>query len=232
MGGAHMKLKFCLLLLVVAAVLAGCGAMSPDADAGDDQTVTLGETATLSAANSDERNSDSLTYDWSITSAPTGSTAELSDPHAKNPTFTPDLIGKYVFQLIVDNDYHESDPATVTITCVKPGSTTQVQNATDSTETIFLYDLTAVENSRDTDAGTVNFSLTYTLSNTSDPRADITVDVYALDADGNEVYSYEIQAGIEAGEERFSSIPQGDVLTIDEYGSIEEWQADPIVVVE
>jgi len=227
-----MKFKLCLLLLVVAAVLAGCGAMSPTADAGDDQTVTLGETATLSAANSDERNGDSLTYDWSITSAPTGSTAELSDRHAKNPTFTPDLLGKYIFQLIVDNDYHKSDPATVTITCVASGSSGQTQFSTDSTETIFLYDLTAKENSRDTDAGAVDFSLTYILSNTSDTRADITVDVYALDADGNEVYRHEISVGIEAGEERTSTLPLGDALTIAEYDSIQEWQADPIVVVE
>lgn len=112
-----MKLKFCLLLSL-AVVLAGCRTMSPDADSGDDQTVTMGETATLNAANSDEKNGDPLTYNGSINSAPTGSTAELSDPHAKKHTFTPDLIGKYVFQLIVDNDYHKSDPATGTMVAV------------------------------------------------------------------------------------------------------------------
>jgi len=59
---------------------------------------------------------DSLTYTWSILSAPAGSAAVLSSVHAVKPTFTVDLLGDYVIQLIVNDGTVNSNPATVTIT--------------------------------------------------------------------------------------------------------------------
>jgi hypothetical protein len=61
-----------------------------------------------------------LTYAWSIQNAPVDSTSALSDTTAQKPTFTPDKIGDYTFQLIVNNGYADSDPATVAIHATPP----------------------------------------------------------------------------------------------------------------
>ncbi len=59
---------------------------------------------------------DPLTYSWSFVSMPDGSMAELSEPSAVNPTFTPDVFGDYVLELVVNDGTSDSVPDTVTIT--------------------------------------------------------------------------------------------------------------------
>src|SRR6185312_15097244 len=58
---------------------------------------------------------DPLTYHWTLSSAPPGSTASLSDPTAVKPTFIADLKGVYIAQLLVNDGHVDSAPATVTI---------------------------------------------------------------------------------------------------------------------
>ena len=88
----------------------------PVANAGPDQTVTVPATVTLDGSASYDADSDPLTYQWSLSSAPTGSTATLSDPTAINPTLSADLAGTYVLQLIVSDGTIDSLPDTVTLT--------------------------------------------------------------------------------------------------------------------
>src|SRR6478609_1318553 len=88
----------------------------PVANAGPGQTVVSHTLVTLDGSRSTDVDGDSLTYTWSILSAPAGSTATLSDVHAIKPTFTVDLLGDYVIQLIVNDGTVNSNPATVTIT--------------------------------------------------------------------------------------------------------------------
>jgi hypothetical protein len=57
-----------------------------------------------------------LTYAWSFTVRPVGSSAALSDTSAIRPTFTADVAGTYVVQLIAYNRSIASTPSTVTIT--------------------------------------------------------------------------------------------------------------------
>ena len=71
-----------------------------------------------------------LTYLWSLTTKPNGSTAALSSPTSRTPTFTADLVGNYVAQLIVNNGVENSLPATVTITTT---NTAPVANADTAT---------------------------------------------------------------------------------------------------
>ncbi|MBI3301589.1 MAG: hypothetical protein HYZ72_05875, partial [Deltaproteobacteria bacterium] len=61
---------------------------------------------------------DVLTYFWSLTTKPTGSTAMLSDPTAVQPTFVIDRPGTYTAQLIVNDGTVDSTPATVTLSTV------------------------------------------------------------------------------------------------------------------
>ncbi|MFZ5863148.1 MAG: CARDB domain-containing protein [Nitrospirota bacterium] len=90
----------------------------PVADAGPDQTVPVGATATLDGAGSFDADGNSLTYRWALTVQPAGSAAVLSDPTAPSPSFVVDRSGTYVAQLIVNDGTVESAPDTVTLTTV------------------------------------------------------------------------------------------------------------------
>ncbi|HTA43187.1 MAG TPA: putative Ig domain-containing protein [Bryobacteraceae bacterium] len=93
------------------------GNTPPVANAGRNQSVDLNTIVQLSGAGSTDVNGNRLTYSWTLntTQAP-GSHANLSNPSSVNPTFTPDVPGTYVAQLIVNDGILNSQPATVTIT--------------------------------------------------------------------------------------------------------------------
>jgi RHS repeat-associated protein/uncharacterized repeat protein (TIGR01451 family) len=90
----------------------------PVANAGQNQTVTTRTLVTLDGSGSTDVDGDPLTYTWAILSTPAGSTATLSDQHAVKPSFTVDVLGNYVIQLIVNDGTVNSTPATVTISDV------------------------------------------------------------------------------------------------------------------
>ena len=70
----------------------------------------------LDGTGSVDVDEDALTYAWSLTSVPDGSSAELSDPIAVRPSFVADRAGTYVAQLIVRDGALESVADTVTFT--------------------------------------------------------------------------------------------------------------------
>ena len=73
----------------------------PVANAGADININLFGTANLSGGGSDIDGDPIVGYAWTIINTPFGSTATISDPAIKNPTFTPDKKGDYVIGLIV-----------------------------------------------------------------------------------------------------------------------------------
>ena len=99
-----------------AAVTVTTQTTAPVANAGTNQAVQVGAVVQLNGSGSTDANGLSLTYQWSLLSLPAGSTAKLSSATAVKPTFTADLTGNYVAQLIVSNGVLSSNPATVTIT--------------------------------------------------------------------------------------------------------------------
>ncbi len=87
----------------------------PVAQAGENQSVKVGALVTLNGSASSDADNDSLTYSWSIIVKPGGSTAALTNPAFVEASFTPDLIGTYVIQLIVHDGIEGSDPDSATI---------------------------------------------------------------------------------------------------------------------
>lgn len=222
-------LGWILLFFCALTILTGCGAMSPEASAtASSQSVSLGDSITLSAAGSDQRNGDTLTYRWSITAAPAGSQAQLSTPTAVETLFTPDLVGDYEFTLVVDNDFHTSEPVKLKVRCVASGQPIPRAVATDSSGTLTLWDLTAIENSRA--AGRVNFSLDYSLENTGTTRANLSVIIYGRNAAEQIVYTRTLTAGVDQGTTLQVRLSLGEALTVTEYDTITTWTADPITV--
>ena len=88
---------------------------APVAHAGPDQTVTVTQPALLNGTNSHDVDGDPLTYRWSFVSVPFGSTATLSDPISPTPGFTPDLEGRYVLKLVVNDGIEDSEGDTAVI---------------------------------------------------------------------------------------------------------------------
>lgn len=102
---------------------------APVADAGPDQSVTVGEPVTLDGSASSDVDDDALTCSWLVAVRPGGSTAELSDPTSEQPSFTPDVVGDYDVQLIVNDGELDSAPDTVTVAAGSVPNTAPVADA-------------------------------------------------------------------------------------------------------
>lgn len=97
------------------------GNQAPTANAGADQTdVVLGSPVQLDgSASSDPEGT--LTFNWTITQAPAGSTAALVDPTTATPTFTPDVAGSYTVLLEVsDGEATASDAVVISTAGAEP----------------------------------------------------------------------------------------------------------------
>ena len=79
----------------------------------------------LDGTRSTDPDGDKLTLAWSFVSVPIDSTATLSDPTHMKPTFTADLAGDYVIQLVVNDGTNSSAPETNSATA--PSRVTQSQ---------------------------------------------------------------------------------------------------------
>ncbi|MGZ4892172.1 MAG: PKD domain-containing protein [Halobacteriota archaeon] len=93
----------------------------PVANAGADLATAPNTPISLNGAASYDREGDPITYSWSITSAPAGSTPQLSDPTAARPVFSANVVGDYTLQLVVtDNHNAASTPDTMHVTVDNP----------------------------------------------------------------------------------------------------------------
>ena len=87
----------------------------PMANAGYDQIVIIGTQITLDGSQSLDADGDLITYNWSFQAKPETSNVALTGASYVKPTFTPDVKGEYVIQLIVNDGKLDSDVSTVTI---------------------------------------------------------------------------------------------------------------------
>jgi RHS repeat-associated protein len=131
---------------------------APVADAGPDQTVTVGETVALDGSGSFDPDGDALTFSWSL-SVPAGSSASLSDSTAVNPNFLADVTGAYAATLTVNDGALDSDPDVVTIIASDPAnnppSITSTPPLNGEQGLLYMYDVDAT----DPDGDVLTFSL-------------------------------------------------------------------------
>lgn len=121
--------------LCLADVATGLGTANakPVANPGAGRTVAVNSLVTLDGSGSSDQNNEPLTYAWTMTAKPEGSTASLSGAALVNPTFTADLPGDYSIKLVVSDGKSYSEPASVTITAAHPS--VPVPNVVGKTQT-------------------------------------------------------------------------------------------------
>ncbi|MBV1883126.1 MAG: YHYH protein [Pseudomonadales bacterium] len=120
---------------------------TPVASAGSDGAVETGELFSLDGSASSDADDDSLSYSWSLSSAPNNSAATLSSSSVAQPTFTADEEGTYVFSLTINDGTVDSAADTVSIFAT-----------TNSSSDIVLYS----DAFKDTGSTRFNLPLSYT----------------------------------------------------------------------
>ena len=128
----------------------------PVANAGGDQLVDLGGLVNLNGTDSFDPDSGPapLAYQWSVISAPIGSTAAVGNADNATASFIPDLVGDYQLQLSVsDGVTTDVDTALITVT-----ETVVVQQVCDinNDQFIDIRDIRLIFASRNIPASGVN----------------------------------------------------------------------------
>jgi hypothetical protein len=172
---------------------------APVANAGPDQNVATGTTVILNGSGSSDADSNLLTYFWSFTSRPAGSTATLSNATAVNPTFTAGVDGSYVLSLIVRDGTVDSAADTVTVFAATDNSA-PVANA-GSDQNVITGSTVTLNGSGSSDAN--GDSLTFAWSFVSRPagstatlsNAAIVNPTFTADVAGNYVLSLIVRDG-------------------------------------
>ena len=119
--------------------------LPPVANAGTSQSGIVGETVTLDGSGSHDPDGDPITYQWSFTSVPSGSTATIASPTSAVTSFVPDLPGAYVVQLIVNDGLVNSAPSSIEVQVVTV-ATAAIQQAQAIQRTVGAFPPSAFEN--------------------------------------------------------------------------------------
>ena len=113
---------------------------APIAEAGLDQAITLiGTTVQLDGTQSYDPDGDSITYEWTFASMPTGSNATLTNANTAAPTFLADVYGTYLVRLIVSDPWTQSgDTMLVSFENVQPVANAGTSQSAHVGETVTL----------------------------------------------------------------------------------------------
>jgi hypothetical protein len=102
-------------------IIAATSDVPPNANAGSDIIIYIGETAILngSASNDPDNSPQPLNYSWSFVAVPNGSNLnndDISEADTISPSFVPDVVGTYVIKLTVDDSLSfDSDNVAITV---------------------------------------------------------------------------------------------------------------------
>ena len=176
----------------------------PIANAGSDNAVATGESFSLDGTASSDADSDTLTYVWSISSAPGESAAVLSATTAVQPDFTADVDGSYTFSLTVNDGTVDSaaDEVSFVATTTTTPNVAPIANA-GSDKSVITGESFNLDGSSSSD--TDNDDLIYTwilteapsgssaaLSDTTDAQPSFIADI-----DGSYTFSLSVNDGTE-----------------------------------
>ena len=164
----------------------------PVADAGPDRSVRVAETVALDGSGSTDVDGDSLTYQWSLTSIPAGSTASLTELAVPRPAFVADKSGQYVAQLIVHDGAVASAPDTVTISTLNTKPVAEAGPA----QTVALNSVVRLDGGGSADADgdplTYQWALPTKPANSSATLSDATVVDPSFIADKAGIYAAQL----------------------------------------
>jgi hypothetical protein len=166
---------------------------APIAEAGDDQSVAVGETVVLSGSGSwDEDEDYPLTYEWQIVSTPEGSAASNSEmvsidgSDASQISISADLPGDYEIQLVVtDSKGLASEPDLVVVSTYN--SAPKANAGPDQTVPINTTVTLDGSGSTDVDGDILNYSWSLTVpdgSNASLSNPTAVKPTFVVDASG------------------------------------------------
>jgi predicted CxxxxCH...CXXCH cytochrome family protein len=110
---------------------------TPVANGGLDLTANTGDTVQLNGSASYDPDNDPLTYTWTLTAQPTGSSATLIDANTVAPSFVADVTGSYVISLVVNDNTLNSVPDSVMVTVTSPPSNCTLCHGQPPDGTIF-----------------------------------------------------------------------------------------------
>jgi RHS repeat-associated protein len=133
----------------------------PTAFAGPDALAPRNLLVHLDGSGSFDPEEQPLTYSWTLVSRPEGSSAILAGATTVAPSFVPDLVGDYVFRLIVNDGVFDSDPDVliVTATNVPP-----VAVATAATNEAPVNTVISLDGSGSHDANNDSISFNWSLA--------------------------------------------------------------------
>ncbi|MEL6346199.1 MAG: PKD domain-containing protein [Myxococcota bacterium] len=201
---------------------------APVAVTTESQTLTLPGSITLDGTESYDPLGRELTYRWRLSSVPSNSSGNLAESGFDTPTatFTPDVGGRYVASLIVNNGLADSEPAVSYIDVFSADPAPPVADA--GPDLLGVFDCTQIplDGTRSFDPN--NDAMTYEWSLQEKPfnsKADATnfedrnqvITTFYPDVAGNYVVSLAVNDGtswstpailrIEASERNFNSAP-------------------------
>jgi len=104
----------------------------------------VGTTSNFDGTGSTDPENDPLTYAWSITMAPAGSTAVIVGGNTATPSLTTDIAGTYELTLSVSDFLGAGTPASVEIVATTPANYAEIQivYASDAIEALLAGQVT------------------------------------------------------------------------------------------
>lgn len=87
----------------------------------------VGSAVHFNGAGSSDPENDAISYAWTITTAPVGSTATLTGATTATPTLIVDKQGTFAVTLIVSDSLGEGSPATVEVVATQPTTNPQIE---------------------------------------------------------------------------------------------------------
>jgi hypothetical protein len=133
----------------------------PVANAGADQTTSVGATVTLNGSTSSDADGDALTYLWTLQSRPAGSSATLTGANLVTPSFTVDRPGSYVARLIVGDGRSSASTSSDSVTISTVNSAPVASAGADQTALVTQAITLNAGGSSDVDGDALTFAWTF-----------------------------------------------------------------------